>query len=499
MRSVPFNIRWNLVGLALPILVAVVAIPLLIKILGNERFGTLAIVWVVTGYLAMFDLGMGQATIKFASEYAERRHFRELNELVWNSVIGHFTLGLTAALVMAGCTPWLVEEVFAIPEPLKPEARRAFYLVAVSIPPILLANCLRGVLEALRRFDLANLVKGPASVINYLGPLLVVQFTNDLSAIVAFISACRLATLIAYTVLCYRVLHSFSLRFVFSPGSIRPLVLLGGWLTVSSLMSPIIGFVDRLYISIFFSMEAVTYYVTPYEAVTKLWILSAGILGVFFPVFSSLSTRHTDELRTLSVRVFLFLLMATIPLALLMLLFGRDLLNLWVGPDFAAYSSTVAKWLVLGVLVNVLAQVPYTLLTSSGRASVVAMVQLVEVPIYLWLAWTLLRAFGTVGVAMAWTLRAVIDAALLMIAARGIMRITADLVWPHIYKFTVIGTALLACWMIDSTLQDALLDKALISAPLLTLFAVWLWHFALDRKMRDELVLWMRQIVTARS
>lgn len=497
IQAIARNTRWNLVGLALPILVAVIAIPLLIKGLGNERFGTLAIVWVVMGYLALLDLGMGQATIKFVAEHADHSRFRELNELVWNSVSGHCVLGLTGGLILAVCTPWFVADVFNIPEPLEPEARRAFYLVAASIPLILLSGCLRGVLEALHRFDLANLVKSPASVINYLGPLVVVQFSNALSAIVAFISAFRIVTLIAFACLCYRALPSFSLRFGFDPGIVRTLAQYGGWLTVSSLVTPIIVFADRFYIAIFFSLEAVTYYVTPYEVVTKLWILSAGLLGVLFPVFSALSGRETGKLRALSTRALLFLLVVTAPLTGLILLFGRELLNLWVGPDFAAYSSAVAKWLAVGVLVNVLAQVPYTILLSSGRASVVAKLQLVEVPIYLWLAWSLFHTFGSVGIAMAWMLRAVIDAAFLMIAARSVMGIASGLGPLHIYKFTVIGAFLLACWTIDSALRDAPLEKALISAATLTLFVVWLWHYGLDRKARDELLLWMRQIVAA--
>ena len=59
------NTGWNFVGTALPIAVAVIAIPPLIRELGVERFGVLTLAWVITGYFALFDFGLGRATTKF--------------------------------------------------------------------------------------------------------------------------------------------------------------------------------------------------------------------------------------------------------------------------------------------------------------------------------------------------------------------------------------------------------------------------------------------------
>ncbi|MEJ2502280.1 MAG: hypothetical protein P8177_03025, partial [Gemmatimonadota bacterium] len=55
------NSLLNLLGLGLPLAVAVVAIPPLTAGLGSERFGILGLVWVVVAYLALLDLGLGRA------------------------------------------------------------------------------------------------------------------------------------------------------------------------------------------------------------------------------------------------------------------------------------------------------------------------------------------------------------------------------------------------------------------------------------------------------
>ena len=62
------NTLLNLIGQGLPLVVAVVTIPFIIHGLGIERFGLLSLAWVVLGYFAIFDLGLGLATTKFVGE-----------------------------------------------------------------------------------------------------------------------------------------------------------------------------------------------------------------------------------------------------------------------------------------------------------------------------------------------------------------------------------------------------------------------------------------------
>ena len=45
-------------------------------------------------------------------------------------------------------------------------------------------------------------------------------------------------------------------------------------MTVSNIVSPLMNSADRFLIGAILSMTAVAYYVTPYEVVTKLWIIT---------------------------------------------------------------------------------------------------------------------------------------------------------------------------------------------------------------------------------
>lgn len=67
-RLLARNTLWNLLGTLLPMGVAVVSIPPLVRALGLDRFGLLSLAWVVIGYFSLFDVGIGRALTKLVAE-----------------------------------------------------------------------------------------------------------------------------------------------------------------------------------------------------------------------------------------------------------------------------------------------------------------------------------------------------------------------------------------------------------------------------------------------
>jgi O-antigen/teichoic acid export membrane protein len=108
-RRHAFNIGLNVTGMVLPMLVGVVTVPGLLQRLGEERFGILALGWVLVGYFGFLDLGMGRALTQYlasADKAGTSRQEQATVACAARRLLGG--LSLLLALVLSLLLPWLV-------------------------------------------------------------------------------------------------------------------------------------------------------------------------------------------------------------------------------------------------------------------------------------------------------------------------------------------------------------------------------------------------------
>lgn len=404
------NTLWNLVGQVAPLLVAVLAIPVLINGLGVDRFGVLTLAWMVIGYFSLFDLGLGRALIKLVSEKLGAGRPEEIPEIVWTALVLMGILGMIGAGVTLALTGWLVTDVLNIPPELQAETMASFRLLALSVPVVIITTGLRGILEAYQRFDLVNLVRMPLGVLIFLSPVAVLPFSNHLDVMVAVLLGLRVLICFIHVLLCEWVVPGLFRRLSYSRHHVRPMLGFGGWMTVTNVVGPMMVYVDRFVIGSVLSMAAVACYVTPYEVITKLLVIPGALVGVLFPVFSASLAGDPARAASLFSTGVRWVFLALFPILLLATVFANDGLRIWLSVEFAQNSTAVLQWLASGVLLNALAHIPFAFIQSAGRADLTAKLHLIELPFYLLGLWLAMSQWGVVGAAAAWTLRAGVDA-----------------------------------------------------------------------------------------
>ena len=424
-RLLARNVVFNLVGQSAPMLVAVFAIPILIKGLGMDRFGVLTLAWVVIGYFGLFDLGLGRALTKLVAERLGNRREQDVPALIWTALFLMLLLGLAGTLVVSLISPWLVHDVLKIPEVLQAETLRAFYLLALSIPVVISTAGLRGVLEAHQRFGMVNAIRVPMGVFTFLGPLIVLPFSHGLFPVTMVLVAGRIVAWLAHGLLCLRVIPSLRHHVVLHRGTVKPLISFGGWMTVTNVVGPLIVYLDRLVIGALISLAAVAYYATPYELVTKLWIIPGALSGVLFPAFAGSFVEDSNRTARLFERGVKYTFLIMFPLILIIVTLAREGLNLWLGAQFVENSTRVLQWLAIGFFMNSLAQIPFALIQGAGRPDLTAKLHLVELPFYVLLLWWLLVAYGITGAAVAAVARAAVDTIVLFAITRRLLPGTA--------------------------------------------------------------------------
>lgn len=481
------NTLLNLIGQGLPLIVAIVAIPFTVHGLGTDRFGLLSLAWMVLGYFAIFDLGLGRATTKFVAEAFGKGQHDQVPSLVWTAVTIQLAFGILGALVLASITPLLVGRILNIPSELITEATDTFYLLSLSLPVVLVSSSFSGVLQAAQRFDLLNLVRLPSSTLSFLLPLVGLLLGFTLPGIVSLILALRLTELVVYVLLSIRILPDLK-RYAASLALSTRIFSFGGWVTVSSVVGPILVYLDHFLIASLLSITAVAFYTVPYKIATQLWIIAGSLSMTLFPAFSALEAiKDRQKLGFLFARAVKYILLVLGPIVVIVALFAEEILQLWLGAHFAGQSAVVLQILALGVLINSLAFIPFALLQGAGRPDLPAKFHLLELPLYIPMVWFSINQWGIAGAAAAWSIRVAFDAALLFGAVFKLYQFSPRLFVANGTLLTgfALGTLAATTYGLKLLVPDLpLVVQTLLASGLVCLFMWFSWRYILDTSDR---------------
>ncbi|MBB4634524.1 oligosaccharide flippase family protein [Longimicrobium terrae] len=403
----------NLLGIALPALVALIALPRLAAALGTERLGVLTLVWATLSYFGVLNLGVGRALTQAVA--GGEGEDATLSGLFWTGLAMVMALAASAGAGLALAAPWLARGL-NLPPGLAREAADAFRMLGLTLPWVISFPVLTGVLEARYRFGRVNAVAAPASALAYLGPVFVASISPDLLYVTGLLAVVRMVAWTVCLTLCLRELPALR-RPRLRRGAAGPLLRFGGWTTVSAAVSPVLVYLDRFVLGGLVSTAAVAFYGVPQEITLRLGAVSSAIGSVLFPAFAAAhaSARRTEGalLRRGMDGVFLLVLPAAMGLAAA----GGDVMRAWMGADFAREGGAALAVLGVGLLMNGFGKVASSLLYGAGRPDHVAHAHLLELVLYVPLVALLVWMWGVPGAALAWTLRTSGDALLLLRAA----------------------------------------------------------------------------------
>jgi O-antigen/teichoic acid export membrane protein len=336
------NSLLNLMGMVLPALVALVAIPVCIHAYGNEQFGLLSLVWTFLVSFAFFDLGMGISTTKYTAEMIRNNQRGRIPTIVWTSVGINFTLGIALAIVLSFAAPTLTDH-FIRPSPLL--RGTTIWLIVysgISLPFITSGGALRGALEAGNRFDLSNGIKAPSLSLLFLIPALGGLAGLPIDIVVLFLALSRILAAVTFLYFVAKVfpevIHSFS----FELGQAKALFRFGGWVSVTNLLNPVIMQGEKVLIPAFLSLGMLAYYSPPQEMVARIAVIPASLSVAMLPKFSYLGKQDTLELREqVVIRPIQFLLFLMTPLVGVFIFFSNEIMSVWVGTALASISKDV--------------------------------------------------------------------------------------------------------------------------------------------------------------
>lgn len=410
------NSGWNLLGQGAGLLVAIVAIPVLLKQLGTDAFGLFTVFLALIGYSGLLDLGVGRAVTAAVARDSQRGDYLAVASSVSTALLLLGCLGLLLAVLLLFFAYPVSGLLVGKTESLRSECRTALQVLAFTMPIVLLSSGLRGVLEGLLEFKAISKIMMPTGALMFALPATLSFATSAVTYMVAALFAVRILSLVLLYVACSARIEQLHVRRP-SWSQARALLGAGGWMTVSNVVSPIMTNLDRLFISAQISPTAAALHVTPYELATKTLLPAGSIANATFPEFAAhhLASTPVSARRRYFWRATLLTSASALVPAVVLFLFARDILSLWISPEFAKGVSTdILRLLAVGVAANGAAYIPFAFVQGTGHADVAAKFHLFELVVFIPALLYALQAFGVIGAAIVWVGRVVVDAGLLL-------------------------------------------------------------------------------------
>lgn len=408
------NSLLNLAPTAIGLVVSLATVPAYISVIGSDRYGAILLAWVLLGYFGQADFGLGRAVTQRISS-APRASADERASLVWSALTGAAVISTLGASLVFIAAEVFFTSYFEAGADLKAEAVGAAWLFALCVPIIMLTGVSSGALAGLERFGIVSAGAVVGNILSQILPLLVgfyhsIELEWLLGASIAGRAIGLLPVLVAMWL-------AFLRRNPFNPAlaQLRRLFTYGIWIMVTAIVGPLMTMSDRMVIGATLGAVAVVAYSVPFQIASRTVMLPNSVMQALFPRFASQTPEEAKVLGRQAMvvvgQLYGFVVLGLICLA-------GPLLELWLGDALDDRSILVGQIALLGFWMNAIANVPYAILQAQGNARFTAILHVLELPLYFAMLYWLGVSMGLYGIALAFSLRASLDCALLCLKAQ---------------------------------------------------------------------------------
>src|SRR5437588_5359013 len=174
------NVGSSWSALATNVAVGILLSHFILHRLGDVAYGIWVLIFSVTGYYGLFDLGIRSSIIRYVSKYTATGDREKLTQFVSTALFSYTGIGLLSMAL----TVWLsssAEHLFKIPPEMHSQARLLLLIVGASVSLGFPLGVFGGMLEGLQRFYILNWTSIGSTLLR---AALIVYFLNRGSGLV---------------------------------------------------------------------------------------------------------------------------------------------------------------------------------------------------------------------------------------------------------------------------------------------------------------------------
>src|SRR5882757_6226624 len=392
------NISSSWFSLGINIVTGIFLSPFIVHHLGDTAFGVWVLIFSVTGYYGLFDLGIRSSVVRYVSKFTATNEEEELAKIVNTSLFSYSCIGL-ASMVVTLLLSFYVEHVFSkIPQEMFPTARWLLLMVGTSVALGFPLGIFGGFLEGLQRFYITNLTNVVATllrtvlivvVLNRGYGLLMVAFITIILPLLASILRAIIALRIHPVPLSAKYVDRPTFRRIVNYSSSTFLIMVAGRLKFKT---------DEIVIGTMLSAAAITYFNIGNRIVDYAGQVVTTLAQVFTPMSSQSEAKgDMNRLRKIFVvgnRVCAFIIF---PICATLIILGKSVIEVWMGRRYIEQSYPVLVIMIVACTLWWSQSASGRVLFGMSKHSTWAKVTLIEGVSNLILSIILVRPFGIIG------------------------------------------------------------------------------------------------------
>jgi len=383
-----------------------IATPWFLHRLGTEQYGHWMLLTATVAFGGVLNTGTGAATIKAISAGIGRAADGETERVIRTS-LGIATLG-GAVLALLVFSIFL----FAGGTLLARMGDPALVEVTGSTAALLiwleqLDHVFSSAMKGSERFAQAARIEIASRIFQVMVAALVLLPWPGLLSLYLALVLVGIVRLLAKATIARRVLNLSSLRPSLKDS--RDILHFAKWGWLQGVGGVMFGVADRILVGSLLGAASLAYYSIASQLAMQIHAASAAGLSVIFPMVSrKLGARDHFSLGSTTKLITAANLIFSGALSLMLFIFGRDLLVLWLGPVTAAPVANILPYLVVAYWLLAMNVTPHYILLSLGRIRFVALSNLVAGSILVLAVSMIATAYGLIGVTLARNLYGVI-------------------------------------------------------------------------------------------
>jgi len=350
------NSIYSMAKTVLAVPVTLLITPYIVIHLGKLEFGIWALVGVISSYAQLSDFGITESLIKYMAEFKAQGNNQRLNQLLNTAMVLYVAIGVVFCGFFIAVLPFIVDQVLRIPQPL---SARAQYIFTIAIALFFL-NMLMGVFGSLivgfQRMGYSNAISLGSTLATAVGTVFALSHGYGLEGLIFNNALVTVFVIIANTIAAWHLFPELRInpfRYC-SRGVLRQIFSFSWKIQISNITQLMIFQVDRVLLSHYVGLAAVSNYEIANRIAFQAKGLVASIFAPMLPAASTLyATDEKDRISGLYRRSFKYMALAAIPFALLVVALAHPFVRTWMGPGYETSAFTM-QLLMLAYMLNLL-------------------------------------------------------------------------------------------------------------------------------------------------